>query len=230
MPRHFDEKMIANRYLQFARPTSRKLTGQPPAFITVLCPVLNIQESTKRPLSGGRISTVATGQVTAAKKTHRNFKFLPWYEGDISETALDCEVLTGPMSGCILVSYIRAGHPMVGHIGTVTVTEASPATINTNVKAVWTAFANLHPGDVIGGFNPVGATVTPHPRAQPSDEAGETWGLFTTDHRYFAIQVYKQGQERDEQNNKIGPIPVNEWRIAAVRQVQSMTLAQLQNI
>jgi hypothetical protein len=230
MPRQFDDKLIVGRRLQFTRPTFRDLTGQPPAFIPVLCPVLNIQESTEHD-SGGRISSVATGQITKAGKVHRNFKFLPWYQGDIAETALDYDVLTGPMSGCILTSYIRAGHPVVGHIGTVTVTAAVPATINTNVKAVWTAFANAHPGDVIGGFNPTGGSVAAHPKFQPGDVGGETWGLLTTDGRFYAVQVYKQGELRDKGGTVLRAAPVlDEWRIAAVRKVTSMTLAQLQNI
>src|SRR5437016_5586767 len=39
-------------------------------------------------------------------KAHRNFKWLPWLPGAISEVALvGADVLTGPMSGCWLVTY-----------------------------------------------------------------------------------------------------------------------------
>lgn len=224
-----EAKLLVGRQLVFTRPTWRDLTGAAPVFVNVVCPPLTIAESTRktpggtynpfRNVGGTRISDVAAGSNTAANKLHRNFKFLPWYQGDISETVLDRDVLTGPMSGCVLVHYLRNGHYVAGHIGTITVTDAVPATINTNVKALWNQFANAHPLDVFGGFNPVANTVPAHPPAQPGDIAGETWGLYTIVGTFYAVQVYKQAGN--------GP---SEWRVAAVHQVPSMTLAQLQNL
>jgi hypothetical protein len=168
-----------------------------------------------RNVGGVRQSAVNAGANTQANKVHRNFKFLPWYEGDISETALDHDVLTGPMSGCVLVTYRTAHGIMAGHIGTVTVTENSPATINTNVKAVWNQFANAHPADVIGGFSPISAPM--HPPAIGDDIAGETWGLMTTTGQYYSVQIYIQkGQDS--------------IRIAAIHPVANMGLAALQNL
>ena len=221
-------KLLVGRYLQFTPGASRPLPGglHVPAFVPVVCPPLTIQEATRRdpggrfnPLrnvGGQRESAVVAG--TNANKVHRNFKWLPWYVGDISETTLNCDVLTGPMSGCILVSYRRAGVSYVGHIGTVTVTDAVPATVNTNLKAVWTNFMNAHPADVLGGFNPVGVTVPMHPPAQPGDIGGQTWGLFTTDGLFYAVQVWVQKGT------------ATNFRIAAVHQVPSMTAGQLLHI
>ncbi len=220
-----EAKLLVGRFLQIDTPANRAPTGNPPAFINVACPPLTIAESTRRdpgaklnPLrnvGGQRQSAVAAG--TNANKVHRNFKWLPWYQGDISETVLDKDVLTGPMSGCILVSYRDlTGATKVGHIGTITVTPTMPATINTNVRALWNAFALAHPGNVIGGFNPADAAVPIHPAAQPGDQVGQTWGLFTTNGDYYAVKVWVQGGH---------PIV---YRIAAVHHIASMTLAQLQ--
>jgi hypothetical protein len=223
-----EAKLLVGRYLQFTPGASRHLPAgaHVPAFVNVVCPPLTVQESTRRDpgarfnpfrnVGGQRESAVVAG--TNPNKTHRNFKWLPWYAGDIAETPLTCDVLTGPMSGCILVSYRRAGVPLAGHIGTVTVTDAIPVAVNNSVKAVWNNFANAHPGDVVGGFNPVDATVPVHPPAQPGDVGGQTWGLLTTNGLFYAVQVWVQ----------VGT--ANNFRVAAVHQVPSMTLAQLQNI
>lgn len=223
-----EAKLLVDRYLKFTRPTWRNLTGAAPVFANVLCAPLTIQESERknkgaklnpfRSVGGDRISSVVGGTKAAANKVHRNLKFLPWYQGDISETSLDRDVLTGPMSGCVLVSYRRAGNHMVGHIGTVTVTDVVPATINTNVKNLWNVFANAHPLDVVGGFNPVANTVPMHPPAAAGDIGGETWGLYSTTGQFYAVQVYLQKDT------------VDEYRVAAVHQVPSMTLLQLQNL
>jgi len=223
-----ETKLIVGRYLQFTPAPSRPVTGNPPLFDPVVCPVQSIQESSRRDpgasynpfrnVGGQRTSTVAAGANPAANKVHRNFKWLPWYEGDISETDLDHDVLTGPMSGCILVSYMRAGVATVGHVGTVTVTEHVPITINTNVKALWNGFAAANPADVVGGFNPVDIAIPAHPPSQPGDSVGQTWGLFTTNGNFYAVQVWVQAGS------------ATDFRIAAVHLMPSMTLAQLQNI
>ncbi len=223
-----ETKLLVGRYLQFTPGASQHLPAgaHVPAFKNINCPPLTIQQSTRhnpgaaynpfRNVGGQRESAVVGG--TNANKVHRNFKWLPWCAGDIAETTLDRDVLTGPMSGCTLLYYRRGGVLKAGHIGTVTVTAALPATINTNVKAVWNNFANANPGDVLGGFNPVGATVPGHPPAQPGDVGGQTWGLITTNGLFYAINVWVQNA------------PPNTYRIAGVHPVQSMTLPQLQNL
>lgn len=42
-------------------------------------------------------------------KIHRNFKWLPLYPGDVSMTSLPADVLTGPMSGCVLKRFMHNG-------------------------------------------------------------------------------------------------------------------------
>jgi hypothetical protein len=225
-----ETKLLIGRYIQFQRPTWRDLPSiaHVPDFVTVNCPRQTLQESTPRsrnPFSAAaaqRVSSVAQGTNPAASKLHRNFKFLPWYQGDISETVLDQDVLTGPMSGCIIVRYRRNGSLCVGHIGTVTVTDDIPESVNTNVKRRWTDFMTneANPGDIYGGFNPTARTVKVHPPAQAGDIAGETWALVTTGGRYYSVQVYKQAG-----------IGVNEWRVAAIEETKkSMTPAELRKI
>jgi hypothetical protein len=223
-----EAKLIVGRYLTFTPGASRPLPAgaHVPAFVSVTPPSVTILKSKRkdpgskfnplRNVGGERESSVGAG--SHATKGRRNFKWLPWYAGDISETALDRDVLTGPMSGCTLVSYVKAGVVTVGHLGTVTVTPSIPATINTNIKAVWNTFANAHPLDVRGGFNPVSAAIPGHPAAQPGDSAGQTWGLFTTGGQFYAVQVWVQTGT------------ANTFRIAAIHLVPSMTLATLQNL
>ncbi len=207
-----DIKLLPGRYLNFVRPASHTRDAHSPRFVNVTCPPLTIEESEK--INKQRISDVVPG--TNTKKLWRNFKWLPWYEGDISETELDCDVLTGPMSGCILASYRRGANLMVGHIGTVTVSEAAPQSINDNVKNLWNQWALANPAG-IRGFNPVDRSLPVHPPAVGGDSKGDTWGLFTTTGEYYAVQVYIQ-------NN------VNHYRIAAVHPVTSMSLHQLQTL
>ena len=199
-----EAKMLVGRFLQFNPTPKRGLTGNPPAIVPVLCPALTIQESHRkdpgaaynpfRNVGGVRESNVVVGTNVNANKVHRNFKWLPWYEGDISTTDFTCDVLTGPMSGCILVSYTSAtGAPMVGHVGTVSVSETIPASVNTNVKNLWNQFAqNLPLANQVRGFNPVDAAIPGHGPAQGGDAKGETWGLFAHGGGFFAINVWIQ--------------------------------------
>jgi hypothetical protein len=231
-----ETKLLVDRYIQFTRPaivhqTVCNMAGaktRDPRFEPVVCPPQSIQQSTRRdPLpglygparnwGGQRTSLVAGNPVAAPPPGPRSFKFLPWYEGDIAETTLDLDVLTGPMSGCVLVRYRSNGVVRAGHIGTVTVTPQSPQWINDDVKGLWNGFANANPADVLGGFNPAAANHV-H-QANPGDVGGEIWGLITTGGQFFSIMVCKQH-----------PPAGNEWRIASLMLVPTMTLQQLQNL
>jgi hypothetical protein len=225
-----EAKLIVGRFVKITPTPPRDPVG--PAvpyaanFVNVVCPPMTMEESSKRsyvPFTDKykqRTSDMVPGTNPKASKVHRNFKWLPWYKGDISETDLNTDVLTGPMSGCILASYTNGGVRKVGHIGTVDVVPGpyDAAAVNAAVKGLWNGYALAHPGDVVGGFNPVALTVPAHPAAQGNDSWGKTWGLFTTTGDFYAVQVYLQLNTTDE------------YRIAAVHQVNSMTLVQLQNI
>jgi hypothetical protein len=207
-----EAKLLVGRYLKFTPTPQRKLQGRPPQFEAVVCPPLQIAESQMRGILK-REANVLPG--VNANKIHRNFKWLPYYLGDISNTDLTCDVLTGPMSGCILVSYKdAAGSPRVGHVGTVS---GDPGGINGQVKTLWNTFATNNAALVVGGFNPIDATIPILP-AQKGDSGWEAWGLFTTGGDFYTIHVWTQSTTRDD------------WRVAAVHKRPSMTLAQLQNL
>jgi hypothetical protein len=223
-----EAKLLVGRFLDFNRGPGRIRQATSPQFETLAIGPLQISESTRkdpggkynpfRNVGGQRQSTVVAG--ANANKAHRNFKWLPWYEGDIAETLLNYDVLTGPMSGCCLVTYrkVHGGPLYAGHIGTVTVSESSPASINDNVKNLFKqAIINGTIRDV-RGFIPTANTVPAHPPAVPGDVKGETFGLMTTIGDFFAVNVYIQNND------------MNCYRVAGVHQVQTMTLAQLQNI
>lgn len=215
-----EAKLLVGRYLQLATAPTRPMRGVPPIFDIVVCPPLTIQESTRfaGPLGGQfgqRASAVVPGANASPAKIHRNFKWLPYYEGDISATTQTCDVLTGPMSGCPLVRYLNAGNIYVGHIGTV----LGQVAVNAAVTALWNGFALANPASILGGFNPFGPTVpTPPPPATAQDSVARIWGLITTAGTFFSVQVYQQLNQ------------ANYYRVAAVHAVPSMTLAQLQNL
>jgi hypothetical protein len=230
-----EAKLLVGRCLQFTPGANRHLPAgaHVPAFVPVICPTMTIQDSVRRNpggkhnpfknVGGVRESVAIQGANTV--KVHRNFKWLPWYAGDISETALDHDVLTGPMSGCTLLSYRRNGAHVVGHIGTMDDPDGSRAAFNNSVNALWNAYATAHPADVIGGFNPVGGGVPAHPPAQPGDQGGKTWGLFTTNGLFYSIQV----QIVATNTAALGPITPT-FRVVRVHQVPSMTLHALQHL
>jgi hypothetical protein len=144
---------------------------------------------------------------------HRNFKWLPYFEGDISATIQDMDVLTGPMSGCPLVRFLHGGQIWVGHIGTV----LGNAGVNAAVTGFWNAFALANPVNVLGGFNPFGPAVPLPPAANgQGDSVARIWGLITTAGAFYSVQVYQQLHQ------------ANYYRVAAVHLVPTMTVAQLQ--
>ena len=77
-----------------------------------------------------------------------NFTWLDFIPGRITETPLTQDVLTGPMSGCWLTLYRRAGQRYVGHVGT----DSNSPLATTNAKTKWNAFALKSYGGVMGGF------------------------------------------------------------------------------
>lgn len=215
-----EAKLLVGRYLQLTTAPTRPQNGHAPIFDLVVCPALTIRESTRfaGPLGGRfgqRASAVVPGTNTNANKIHRNLKWLPYYEGHISVTTLDYDVLTGPMSGCDLVRFTHLGHASAGHLGTV----LGNATLNTSVKNLWNNFATNNPADVQGGFNPFGNTVPLPPAANGhGDSVARIWGLITTAGVFYSVQVYQQLHQ------------ANYYRVAAVHQVASLTLHQLQNL
>ncbi len=225
-----EAKLLVGRILEFNRAVGRIRQASSPQFESLVIAPLQVAESTRidvgsklnpfRNLGGQRQSMVVAGANPSANKAHRNFKWLPWYEGDISETLLNYDVLTGPMSGCCLVTYRQAaGGPLfAGHIGTVTVSESSPASINDNVKNLFKQAITNNTIRDVRGFIPTNNAVPSHPPAVGNDIGGETWGLLTTTGDFYAVNVYLQ------------KLALNRYHVVGVHKVLSMTLPQIQAI
>jgi hypothetical protein len=136
------------------------------------------------------------------------FKWLPWHPAKLSTTMLNTDVLTGPMSGCLVAVYRVPNGELVVHVGTTVVADESDA-----VKGAWRELAadKLQ----LRGFNPLSnVDLTPQRNANEY-HAPEIWGLVTTDVRLFSLTVYKQS------NNNY------RYRIAAVEPRNSLAEDQL---
>ena len=135
-----------------------------------------------------------------------------------SEVALvGTDVLTGPMSGCWLVTYRKAnGVPHAGHLGTDVASPAGTAAVN----GAWNAFALAHPGDVIGGFNPLRHWIGPYPTRNANEPAipPKIFGLYTTNNQYYIMVAFQQAN------------PATLMRIAGIQQVASSPIARLQQV
>lgn len=211
-----EQKMLVGRYINLTLNTP-----PPPHFNDgdfMLVPVQDcyLQEST-----GGRFTSVRVSAVIAGggPKAHRKFKWLPWVPGAISETNLvGTDVLTGPMSGCWLVTYRKAnGVPHAGHLGTVDLAQPNAAARNAAVNGAWNAFATAHAGQVIGGFNPLRHWNGAYPPSQPGEGAIKIFGLYTTDNHFYAIGAYPQGS-------------TTMLRIAGIQLINSVPVARLQHV
>src|SRR5689334_10139000 len=161
-----------------------------------------------------KVSTVAVGQ---GPKARRNFRFLPWLPGLISEVALvGSDVLTGPMSGCWLVTYRKPnGVPHAAHLGTDVASQQRTDAVNT----AWNAFATGHPGDVIGGFNPTRHWNGNFPAAEAGDVTNRVlFGLDTTNNEFYAMLTYQQVAR------------TTTLRIAGIQRIASVPVARLQHV
>jgi hypothetical protein len=206
-----EQKLIVDRVINFTIANSAPPPGPLGSFATMPVQSCYLQEST------GVFTKTSLIQAGAGPKAHRNFNWLPWVPGRISEVALvGSDVLTGPMSGCWLVTYQKAnGVPHAGHLGTDVASQTNTDAVNTT----WNNFAVANPGSVIGGFNPPRHWNGPYPAARPGDSARpELFGLFTTNNQFYAMLVYHQTSN------------LLKLRIAAIQQVPSVTVARLQHV
>jgi hypothetical protein len=180
-----EQKLIVGRFIRFPA-AGPKVVYQPGDFLLQPDVSLTIEQS--------KGFSTKTSNITAGvgAKAHRNFKWLAWYPGAISEVALaGTDVLTGPMSGCWLVIYRRAGVVYAGHIGTAE--PNSPKTLA--VKHSWNQFAQGTPGAVIAGFNPARRWTNAAPPSLPTDGTPKIYGLFTTSHQLYSVHTYRQNSD-----------------------------------
>ncbi|MBS1872160.1 MAG: hypothetical protein JSU00_03030 [Acidobacteria bacterium] len=215
------QKLIVGRFIHFRFPTppAGGHAQNPAVFITVPQNMMNIAEST-----GVFKKTSTTGAGAHATKPWRTFGWLPWLPGSISEVQMGgSDVLTGPMSGCDLVMYRRAGVTYAGHLGTDVGADAQ----NASVKATWNGFAVASgQANIIGGFNPFLGWVGAYPVANANDLGAPIFfGLYTTAGVFYTLVLFSQRQAAG--STAAHP---SLRRIAGLQQIASKTYAQLCNL
>jgi len=141
------------------------------------------------------------------------FDWLCYVHGHTAKIAATGDVLTGPMSGCLISTWTEGGRRWVGHVGTVIGDE----TVNTKVK---TAFANAMPNDV-KGYNPANAwdfgEIALMQKKFKTAPAVSIMSLVTPTNDFFAIVMFLL---RDNQNKN--------WVIGGIKEVQPMGYNELQ--
>ena len=136
-----------------------------------------------------RTSDVGVGH---SPKVHRNFAWLEWLPGVVSEIRPNgVDILTGPMTGCWVTSYLRRGIRYVGHVGT----DMAPNTPNSlAAKAAWNNFATGAQIGAYTGFNPFNDPWINGP--MPVQQAGEanrkTFALVTAEGHFYTVIAYPQ--------------------------------------
>ncbi|MGH9404249.1 MAG: hypothetical protein ACRD3D_00260 [Terriglobia bacterium] len=135
-----------------------------------------------------RVSTTGAGAVA---KAHRNFVWLEWLGGVVSEVNPNgIDVLTGPMSGCWILSYLRAGVRYVGHVGTVML-PTDPQSIA--ARAAWNNFAPGVHMAARAGFNPFNDPwLGPATAGLPGEAALKTFALVTSTGTFYTVRTYPQ--------------------------------------
>jgi hypothetical protein len=208
----FEQKLIVGRYIDLVLPPIAPHAYAQGAFVPVAPIQLYLNEST------GVFKKTSDIAVGAGPKAHRNFAWLPWLPGGISETPLvGADVLTGPMSGCWLVTYTNgAGVAHAGHLGTDIADPVGTAAVNN----AWNGFATANAAQVIGGFNPLRHWAGAFPATQASDATAppKIFGLYTTAGDYYILVAYMQ--------KSVG----TKLRIAGLQQVPSVTIGRLQHV
>ena len=193
------EKLITGRYIEL---DIKVLNAKPPAaaakpphgsFIDSTIMPLNLQQSVSERtgiFSSNKTSGVAPGVNNA--KVHRNFNWLKWVPPYIAQMQLGgFDVLTGPMSGCWVITYRWPGAPTdpvyVGHVGTCGTKEWDDG-----VKAGWNQFSTNNPAALISGFNPY-REFYPNDLGNSPGEYTVIYALVTPERRYYAVKLGQVG-------------------------------------
>jgi len=160
---------------------------------------------------------MVAGTNTKESKEHRNFQWLGWWGGAISQVVRHKDVLTGPMSGCWIVVYRRDGMEYVAHIGKNKDNKAQTDA----VIAGWNNYAQHHAADIICGFNPRRHWLgrEPHPNALTDNGIYQCFALVTRDPNPRLFSVLTQRQKVDS----------NLLRIVGIEEVPSENADTLQH-
>jgi hypothetical protein len=153
-----------------------------------------------------RVSSTGVGLVA---KAHRNFVWLEWVPGIVNMVEPNgMDILTGPMTGCWIMSFLRNGVHYIGHVGTEQ-DHAHPNSVA--AKAAWNAYAAGVPMTAYSGFNPfndpwiAGAV----PGSLPGESNRKTFALVTAAGAFYTVITYPQSNR------------ANRIRIAGIQRNQS---------
>ncbi|MGD8322471.1 MAG: hypothetical protein PVJ02_18610 [Gemmatimonadota bacterium] len=153
-------------------------------------------------LSAPHVSTVGL-----TMRMNIPYEWLVYAHGHTTKLSPTRDVLTGPMSGCLITQWTDQGRRYVGHVGTV----ESSASVNQKVK---TAFAAAMPQNTTG-FNPANAW-NPGEIAQKMGKFGKVpavriMALVTTGGQFYSVLMFElQGGE------------ANRWCCGGAKRVQAM--------
>lgn len=181
-----ERKLIVGRYIHRPTPQLTRIVYAPGDFVTQPAMPLQIEESS------GFFKKVSESTAGTNAKAHRNYQWLGWYSTGISEVPFNgVDVLTGPMSGCWLVTYRRNGRIHASHIGTDTNRVPETQTL----KQRWNQWAMINTHLVVGGFNPARYWTqhgAPPQKAASGDTRGRIEGVMTVEGRFFSLYLYQQ--------------------------------------
>jgi hypothetical protein len=154
-------------------------------------------------LAGPHVSTVGLTMRMTIPHTWLVYKL-----GHTTKLSATGDILTGPMSGCLITLWTDRGRRYVGHVGTV----ESSAAVNKKVKS---AFAAAMPRNTIG-FNPADAwapgEISPLMAKISPCPAMKIMALVTSANRFYAILMFSlmAGQP-------------NEWCVGGIKEVLPMS-------
>jgi hypothetical protein len=181
-----EQKLVVGRFIDLPATVTTPVYAGAAAggFREIVGVVRHIDESTKPSMFGARSSTTNMGAHT---KAHRNFVWLPWLPGLVSEIRVaGVDVLTGPMSGCWITYYPRGGVNYVGHVGT----DTDPA--NTiAAKAGWNGFTGPLAHGTTTGFRPLNDWQGAIPNT--GGNKGMIYALVTAGGAFYSVFTAQQG-------------------------------------
>jgi hypothetical protein len=176
-------------------------------------------------------NVVATGSGFARRNVGNwTPKFLEYQASRVTETILTRTILTGEMSGCLIMIYSRRGQRRVCHVGTVSNRGSQGSKL---ARARWRNIAADPLNTLIGGFNPLKAIrnnlIMPANKPIAGEESGAVgivYAIVSNSGKFYALIL-----------NRVNPgkfgLAVNPnffaYRVAKMKSVPSMSLTKMRN-
>ena len=164
----------------------------PNGFRTVIDPPIHLGHSRGKIGKSDRVSDFKAG---ASGDAHRNFVWLPYMPGLVSEVEqTNVPVLTGPLSGCPMTRYVRSRRTYVGHVGTAD-DQNSQDTIS--AKNYWNAYVATLPPPARSGCNVFrdlqqGGQFAHLAGMKTGDGAVKFWGIAMPNGDFYGLGAYSQ--------------------------------------